>query len=70
VRAEWVVPRFAPLVVLAVLPVASAALGIHGLRTGGPRGRHALLLGIAALELVWAVLASAMIGFAIAGRSG
>lgn len=70
VRFAWTEPRFVPLVALGALPVASAGLGVRGLLAGGPRGGHGALLGIALLELFWATVASAMIGFAIAARSG
>ena len=58
--------------VLAVLPVASAALGIRGRRAGDGSGRgwRAALVGVAVLELAWTVVAAAMVGFAIAWRSG
>jgi hypothetical protein len=70
VRSEWVAASFVPLVVMAALPVASIVVGWRGLRTGGPRAWHGALIAVAALDLVWAVVASAMVGFSIAWRSG
>ena len=71
IRAERLRPSLAPLLALAVLPLASAALGIRGRRAGAaPRGWHAALVGVALLELAWTVVAAAMVGFAIAWRSG
>jgi hypothetical protein len=70
VRWERVEPSFTPLVLLAALPLAAVVLGIRGLLGGRERGWHAALLAVAVVELLWAVMASAMIGFAIAARSG
>ena len=67
VRAGRVPARFAPLVILTALPVAAVALGVRG--TGSRRTSPALL-ALAALELVWAALALAVVGFAQAWRSG
>lgn len=72
IRAERLTPTFVPLLVLAALPVAAAVVGARGLRIASPAARrwHWALLAIAGVELLWAVLAQAMVGFAIAWRSG
>jgi hypothetical protein len=72
IRAERVPPRFAPVVVLAVLPLASLVVGIRRwVRSHPPRGRRELaLLAVSLLELAWAVLSAAVVGFAIALQSG
>jgi hypothetical protein len=72
VRAEHLRPSFAPIIGLAALPLASALVGVAGLRRGrpAPRGWHAALLAAAVLELAWAVVAAAVIGWAIAWQSG
>lgn len=59
VRARVLPARVAPLVVLAALPLAAAA--------ARPRGT---LLVLAVLELVGAAVALAVVGFALAWRSG
>ena len=73
IRAERLSPRFAPIVLLAAFPVASAVVGARCLRTAGPgapRRWGIALLAVAGLELVWALVATMMVGFAIAWRSG
>jgi hypothetical protein len=69
IRAERLRPSLAPLLALAVLPIASAAIGLWGRGAAG-RGWRAAFLGAAVLELAWTVVAAAMVGFAIAWRSG
>jgi hypothetical protein len=66
-RGGYFTPSFLPLMGLAVFPIASALVGSGG---GEVRGRRRALLGIALLELLWTVLAEALVGFAIAWRSG
>jgi hypothetical protein len=65
-------PSFAPLGLLALLPLASAAVGLTAWRSAPPatRSRHGWLVALAVLELAWTGLAQSMIGFAIAWRSG
>jgi hypothetical protein len=72
VRRETIRPSFVPLAVLALVPLASAAIGLGAWRTARPptRSRHAWLIAVAVLELAWTALAEAMVGFAIAWRSG
>jgi hypothetical protein len=70
VRWERLAPSFTPLTLLATLPLAALVLGVVGLRQGRARAAHGALVAVAVLELLWAVFASAMIGFAIAARSG
>lgn len=73
IRAERLQPSFMPIVVLAAFPLASAVVGARRLQAtsaGTTRRSGIVLLGVAALELVWAVVAAMMVGFAIAWRSG
>jgi hypothetical protein len=72
VRAERLSPAFAPVVALAAFPLAAAALGMLALRASpaGERGGPLAVVGVALAELLWAVLAAAMVGFARAWRSG
>jgi hypothetical protein len=72
IRAERVPPSFAPVVLLGVLPLASLAIGLRRrARSRAARGAgEVALLCAALLELAWAVLSAAMVGFAIAWRSG
>jgi hypothetical protein len=72
VRGEHLRPSFVPLGVLALLPLASAAVGLVAWRTARPAARrwHGGLVALAVVELAWTGLAEAMIGFAIAWRSG
>ena len=71
VRAERLAPGFGVLLGLMLLPLASLVVGVFAVR-----GRRAglrtqvVLLAIAVAELVWAVLALAMAGFAVAWHSG
>jgi hypothetical protein len=72
VRGELARPSFVPLAVLAALPAAvlvASGRAVCRAAQGARRG-HAITLGIAAAELVWSVLAQALMGFAIAWRSG
>jgi hypothetical protein len=72
VRAERVEPSFAPVTVLATLPVLSAMVSISHLRgasAAGSRGRQMALLALAALEVAFSALAAAVVGFAIGLRS-
>jgi hypothetical protein len=73
IRAERLHPSFVPIIVLAAFPLASAVVGARRLRASGAgvtRRLGIVLLAVAALELVWAVVAAMMVGFAIAWRSG
>ena len=72
VRAGTLEPRYAPLIVLAALPAAALVTGVLGLRAAaaGEGGWQIGVVVLAVVELVWAVLALAMVGFAIAWRSG
>jgi hypothetical protein len=72
IRAERLRPSLLPVLALAVLPIASAALGVRSRRTGAGTGRgwQAALFIAAVLELAWTAVAAAMVGFAIAWRSG
>ncbi len=72
VRAQRLEPSFAPVAVLATLPVLSAMVGISHLRgtsAAGSRGGQITLLALAALEIAFSVLAAAVVGFAIGFRS-
>jgi hypothetical protein len=70
-RGEWLPPRFAPVIALGILPVTSAIVGAWALRGPSPaRSRHGWLVALAVLEMAWAVVVAAMVGFAIAWRSG
>jgi hypothetical protein len=62
-RAERLPPSFAPILVLSALPLAAVVLGVA-------RRWPAALIVVAVVELAWAVLAEAMVGFAIAWQSG
>jgi hypothetical protein len=72
IRGGSLAPSFAPLLLFAILPLASAAVGVTAWRhaRGTDRRRHGWLLGAAVLELLWVGVADAMVGFAIAWRSG
>ena len=73
VRAATVPPHFAPLVALGALPAVAAVSNALALwRTSPPRhgGWRAGMLAVAVAELAWILVALAMIGFAIAWRSG
>jgi hypothetical protein len=72
IRERRLAPSFVPLLVLALLPVASVAVGLLARGPSRPAERRwrIALLTVAVLEVVWTVLAQAMVGFAIAWRSG
>jgi hypothetical protein len=72
IRAEVTEPSFVPVVGLGVLPLVSLGIGLARWRgTHPPRAATSVALAaIAALELAGAALAAAMVGFAIAWRSG
>jgi hypothetical protein len=72
IRAGRVKPAFGPMIALGLLPVASIVFGVVGLRRpeSGNWSWHVGLLVVGALEIVWAVIASSIVGFAIAWRSG
>jgi uncharacterized membrane protein YozB (DUF420 family) len=59
------------MAVLAVLPLAALVLGLLALRrrTRGVQ-RQVMLLAAALAEILWALCALAMVGFAVARRSG
>jgi hypothetical protein len=72
VRDGRVAPSFVPLLLLALLPVASAMVGVltRGPSRPGDRRWRAALIAVAVLELAWTAVSEAMVGFAIAWRSG
>lgn len=72
VRQHWLPPTFLASILLAVLPVAAASGSAWLWRPAPPgkRWRLALALLVAVVELGWCVLVAAMVGFAIALRSG
>jgi hypothetical protein len=71
VRAQRVRPGFGPVLGLALLPLAASILGLVALRrTTGSVPRQVMLLTVALAEILWALCALAMVGFAIARRSG
>lgn len=72
VRADFTAPSFLPLLAVAVLPLGAVVPGaVMFSRLDPPRRRlQVWLFGLAALEVVWAVLSLAIVGFAIAWRSG
>jgi len=71
VRADRVTPALGPMAVLAALPLAALVLGLFALGRR-PRGaqRQFMLLAAALAEILWALCAVAMMGFAVARRSG
>lgn len=69
-RADWVNPSFLPPLIAAMLPFASGAISALHLARGIEKRRNALLLFVAVLETLWAVAVLAIVGFAIAARSG
>ncbi|GIW45412.1 MAG: hypothetical protein KatS3mg077_2694 [Candidatus Binatia bacterium] len=72
VRQHWLPPTFFAPMALAVLPLVAASLTLLLLRSApaGKRGHFVVALLLAAVELGWCVLVAAMVGFAIALRSG
>ena len=64
IRAEHLRPSFGPVVVLGLAPLASIAVGVsvRPLRTS--------LLVLAFVEILGAILAAALVGFAVAAQSG
>jgi len=62
-RGRLVAPSFVPIIVLSVFPLAALVLGAS-------RGWRWGVAALALLELGWAALAEAMVGFAIAWQSG
>ncbi|HZP29410.1 MAG TPA: hypothetical protein VFC99_10695 [Acidimicrobiia bacterium] len=64
-------PSFGPILGVASLPLAASVLAVLALRRG-THGRmsQAALLGAAVAEMLWAVGALAMVGFAVAARGG
>lgn len=72
IRARTLRPSFIPLLVLAILPIASIVLGVRALLRGPApalRRWHLVLVLVGALELVWTVFAQAIVGFAIGLQS-
>ena len=70
VRTGRVEPRFAPMIVLAALPLASLVVGGLGLRRAEP-GRwrwHVVLIVLGVVEGLWAFVSTAAIGLAIGLR--
>jgi hypothetical protein len=71
VQVQRVRPGFGPVLGLAALPLAASVLGLVALRrTREGVRRQVILLAAALAEILWALCALAMVGFAIAGRSG
>jgi hypothetical protein len=73
VRGKALPASFAPLALLALLPIASIVIGLMTVWRGVEPDRrrlHMILVIIGALELVWTIFGQAVIGFAIALRSG
>lgn len=68
-RLDWVEPAFGPPLLAAAAPLGAAALAAAGVARRGGR-RALLLLALSALELAWAIAVLAIVGFAIAWRSG
>jgi hypothetical protein len=66
-RAGAVAPSFVPLLVLAAFPVAAALVSARDRAVSGSRRT---VLAVAVVELLWTVLGQAIVGFAIASRSG
>jgi hypothetical protein len=71
VRLRRIEPTYAPVLIVAALPLAAAIIALAGLRDTrySPR-RNWAVLAISLVELCWAVMALAIIGFAIALHSG
>ncbi len=72
VRAGHVHPSFVPVVALVLLPLLATFVGAAQLRRleeASPRGGQIVLLALAALEVSFTVLATAVVGFAIGLRS-
>jgi drug/metabolite transporter (DMT)-like permease len=72
IRARQIEPSFLPPLVLALAPLAAAIGSAATLlrERNAPRTRLWILLVAGVAELLWAVLTLAMVGFAIAWRSG
>lgn len=71
VRWHWLPPTFAAPVALGMLPVAAAASILHRWGKSEASNRVAMVVVlVAAAEVGWSVLVAAMVGFAIALRSG
>lgn len=72
VRAHWLPPSFLAPVALAVPPLGVLGVAVAGLRSAASRARVPWMVAfaVALLELAWCVLVAAMVGFALALRSG
>ena len=70
VRADLLPPSFAPVVALGLLPLAALVLTATGWPAAASRGWRLVLIAVGALELAWAMLAAAIVGFAIGWHSG
>jgi hypothetical protein len=71
IRAQMVEPSFAPVLLFAAFPLTAVVGTIARFRTRPvPGQRHWGVLAIGLLELAWAVMTLAIVGFAIAWRSG
>lgn len=71
IRADRVEPSFVPVVILAAFPLAATIAAAVRLRKRKAPPRHNwLVLALGLLELCWAVTTLAIVGFAIALRSG
>ncbi len=71
-RWYWLPPSFVAPVLLGVLPLVAGAVAVGLLRHGGHGMRIAAtaVFLVCAAELGWSVLVAAMVGFAMALRSG
>jgi len=72
VRRFWLPPTFVVPILLGAFPILAAAMAAPYVRRGTRRTRMmgAIALVLCAVELGWSVLVAAMVGFAIALRSG
>lgn len=71
VRGERLRPSFVPVVVLTLLPLGSLLLAVprRGAATATRTAAIAVVV-LAVLELAWGAASAALVGFAIAARSG
>ena len=69
IRTHLLAPRFAPVVIVGLLPAAVLAASLAGWGGLGPRAR-VTLGAVAVLEIAWCVVAAAAVGLAIGLASG